>query len=168
MVDLTPWPPSLAGKGGWRGMHAVGKLCLTPLTGKGRWVVKPSPCHPLCRRDEPTSVAYIMRPWSVGVKDGYALHFDQGGVLKKAGYLEERHGGVVVTEVFAEELAEWLEGGDVSIAVTHVDVELNDISHGAAGFVDDGVEVVEHLAALGDEIGGRDDGAVAVAGILPG
>ena len=86
--------------------------------------------------------------------------------LEQPRHLEERHRGEVAAEKFAKDRAQRRQRRHIGLAVAHVDVELDDVLHRAAGLMDDSVQVVEHLAHLRHQIARRDDNAIGIGGIL--
>src|SRR6266540_2182120 len=93
---------------------------------------------------------------------------DQRLGLKETCDLEQRHRRVVAAEVLAEQLPDRLKVGAICVAVGDEDIQFDDILHRTARRADDGVQIVQHLGALPNQVARRDDVSSSIAGILAG
>src|SRR5258708_1206540 len=99
-----------------------------------------------------------------GADDRDTLNLDPRAILEEARNLKQRGRGIVVAEIGAMNLAQRLEVGAICVAVADKNRHLHHILHRSPSSLDNGLQVLQDLFILPNDIALRYDLASGVAG----
>jgi hypothetical protein len=131
---------------------AIGETDVLGTVVGGRWVWRNLYC--------PTGILRL--------DDGDAIHRDQGFAAVQALDLEDAHGRVEVLKIGFVDFLELLQIFGILAGIGQVDVQLDDVSHGAARFFHHHEKITQDLLILGDDITGGDNLPGVIARVLSG